>query len=56
MVEGVGATFDGVATPDDIAARWDDINRITLSEGVGEFTNLFEQTGRIISALGISFE
>jgi NAD(P)-dependent dehydrogenase (short-subunit alcohol dehydrogenase family) len=56
MVEGAGATFDGVATPDDIAARWEDINRITLSEGVGEFTNLFEQTGRIIAALGISFE
>jgi NAD(P)-dependent dehydrogenase (short-subunit alcohol dehydrogenase family) len=56
MVEGAGTTFDGVATPDDIAERWDDINRIALGEGVGEFANLFEQTGRIITALGITFE
>jgi len=56
LVEGAGATFDGVASPEDIAERWDDINRITLGEGVGEFANLFEQTGRVITALGITFE
>jgi NAD(P)-dependent dehydrogenase (short-subunit alcohol dehydrogenase family) len=56
MVEGAGTTFDGVATPEDIAERWEDINRISLGEGVGEFANLFEQTGRIITALGITFE
>jgi NAD(P)-dependent dehydrogenase (short-subunit alcohol dehydrogenase family) len=55
-VEGAGTTFDGVPSPDDIADRWEDINRITLGEGVGEFANLFEQTGRIITALGITFE
>jgi NAD(P)-dependent dehydrogenase (short-subunit alcohol dehydrogenase family) len=55
-VEGAGATFDGVPSPDDIADRWEDINRIALGEGVGEFANLFEQTGRIITALGITFE
>jgi len=56
MVEGPGTTFDGVASPDDIAQRWDDVNRIGLGEGVGEFANLFEQTGRIITALGITFD
>jgi NAD(P)-dependent dehydrogenase (short-subunit alcohol dehydrogenase family) len=55
-VEGAGTTFDGVHSPDDIADRWEDINRITLGEGVGEFANLFEQTGRIITALGITFD
>jgi len=56
MVEGAGTTFDGAHSPDDIADRWEDVNRITLGEGVGEFANLFEQTGRIITALGITFE
>jgi len=56
MVEGAGTTFDGVPSPDDIAERWEDVNRITLGEGVGEFANLFEQTARIITALGITFE
>jgi len=56
IVENAGTTFDGVPTPDDIADRWEDINRLPLSEGVGEFANLFDQTGRIITALGITFE
>jgi len=56
MVEGPGTTFDGVPSPDDIADRWDDVNRLPLGEGVGEFKNLFEQTGRIINALGITFD
>ncbi len=56
MVEGPGTTFDGVATPDDIAERWDDISRLPLGEGVGEFVNLFEQTGRVVTALNITFE
>ncbi len=55
-VEGPGTTFDGVPSADDIADRWDDINRMPLGEGVGEFANLFEQTGRIITALGITFD
>jgi hypothetical protein len=45
-----------VPSADDIADRWDDINRMPLGEGTGEFANLFEQTGRIITALGITFE
>ena len=56
MVEGPGTTFDGVPSVDDIADRWDDISRLPLGEGVGEFANLFEQTGRIITALGITFD
>ena len=55
-VEGPGTTFAGVPSADDIADRWDDINRMPLGEGVGEFANLFEQTGRIITALGITFD
>jgi len=55
-VEGPGTTFDGVPSVDDIADRWDDINRMPLGDGVGEFANLFEQTGRIITALGITFD
>jgi NAD(P)-dependent dehydrogenase (short-subunit alcohol dehydrogenase family) len=55
-VEGAGTTFEGVPSPDDIADRWEDINSIPLGEGVGEFANLFEQTARIITALGITFE
>jgi NAD(P)-dependent dehydrogenase (short-subunit alcohol dehydrogenase family) len=55
IIEGEGVTFDGVATPEDVAARWDDVNRVgpggqEMSHGV------FEQTGKIVQALGISFE
>jgi NAD(P)-dependent dehydrogenase (short-subunit alcohol dehydrogenase family) len=56
IVEGPGTAFEGVPTPDDIADRWADINRLPLADGVGEFANMFEQTGRIVSALGITFE
>jgi len=55
-VEGPGTTFDGVPSVDDIADRWDAIAAVPLGEGTGEFANLFEQTGRIITALGITFE
>lgn len=55
IVEGEGVTFDGVATPEDIAARWDDVNRV--GPGGQEMTHgVFEQTGKIVQALGISFE
>jgi len=56
IVEGPGTTFDGVPSPDDVADRWEDVNRLPLGEGVGEFKNLFEQTGRLITALGITFD
>jgi hypothetical protein len=52
IVEGEGATFDGVPTPDDVAEKWEAIG------GVGpdavEFTHgIREQTGKIVQALGI---
>jgi NAD(P)-dependent dehydrogenase (short-subunit alcohol dehydrogenase family) len=55
-VEGPGTAFDAVATPEDIAERWEAINEVGLGAGVGEFSNLFEQTGRLITALGITFD
>ena len=55
IVEGEGVTFEGVATPEDVAARWDDVNRV--GPGGQEMTHgVFEQTGKIVQALGISFE
>ncbi len=56
IVEGPCTTFDGVPSPEDIAARWDDIKRIDLGEGVGEFGNLGELTGHLVTSLGIMFE
>ena len=55
IVEGEGVTFDGVATPEDVAARWEDVNRV--GPGGQEMTHgVFEQTGKIVQALGISFD
>jgi NAD(P)-dependent dehydrogenase (short-subunit alcohol dehydrogenase family) len=57
IVEGEGATFDGAFSPDDVADRWDDIMRVDIGEGSAEFTSgVMEQTGKIVQALGISFE
>jgi NAD(P)-dependent dehydrogenase (short-subunit alcohol dehydrogenase family) len=57
IVEGPGATFSEGFTPDDVADRFDDINRLELGEGNAEFTHgVMEQTGKIVQALGISFE
>jgi NAD(P)-dependent dehydrogenase (short-subunit alcohol dehydrogenase family) len=55
IVEGEGATFDGVPTPDDVAEKWEAIG------GVGpdavEFTHgVMEQTTKIMQALGLEFE
>jgi NAD(P)-dependent dehydrogenase (short-subunit alcohol dehydrogenase family) len=55
ILEGEGATFDEVPSPDDVADKWDELNRVGPDSA--EFTNgVMEQTGKIIEALGISFE
>jgi NAD(P)-dependent dehydrogenase (short-subunit alcohol dehydrogenase family) len=52
LLEGEGATFDGVPTPEDIADAWDDIERV--GPGSQELTHgVMEQTGKIVTALGI---
>ena len=54
IVEGEGITFDGVPNPDDVADRADALNHIG---DYAEFTNgVMDQTGKIVQALGISFE
>jgi NAD(P)-dependent dehydrogenase (short-subunit alcohol dehydrogenase family) len=55
ILEGEGATFDGVPSPDDVADKWEQLNQV--GPGSAEFTNgVMEQTGKIVEALGISFE
>lgn len=55
IVEGEGVAFDGVPSADDIAERWTEVNQI--GAGAAEFTTgVMEQTGRIVEALGISFD
>jgi hypothetical protein len=52
LLEGAGATFDTVPTPEDIADAWSAIEQVgpdarELTQGV------MEQTGKIVEALGI---
>jgi NAD(P)-dependent dehydrogenase (short-subunit alcohol dehydrogenase family) len=52
LLEGEGATFDAVPSPEDIAEAWDRIGQVgpdsrELTQGV------FEQTGKIVEALGL---
>ena len=55
IVEGEGATFDGVPSPDDVAAQWDAIQQV--GPGSAEFTQgVMEQTGKIVQALGMTFD
>jgi NAD(P)-dependent dehydrogenase (short-subunit alcohol dehydrogenase family) len=55
ILEGEGATFDGVPTPDDVADKWDQLNQV--GPGSAEFTQgVMEQTGKIVQALGITFD
>jgi NAD(P)-dependent dehydrogenase (short-subunit alcohol dehydrogenase family) len=57
IVEGPGATFEAGFGPDDVAARFDEISNVPLGEGNAEFTHgVMEQTGKIVTALGLSFE
>jgi NAD(P)-dependent dehydrogenase (short-subunit alcohol dehydrogenase family) len=52
ILEGEGATFDDVPTPEDVAAAWDRIDRV--GDGAMEFTDgVFEQTNRIAASLGL---
>ncbi|MFP5310726.1 MAG: SDR family oxidoreductase [Actinomycetes bacterium] len=55
IVEGEGATFDAGFTPDDVADKWDRV--MALGDAPAEFTSgVMEQTGKIVTALGISFD
>ncbi len=55
LLEGEGATFEGVPSPDDVAAVWDQVNQVGPDSA--EFTSgVMEQTGKIMQALGISFD
>jgi NAD(P)-dependent dehydrogenase (short-subunit alcohol dehydrogenase family) len=52
LLEGEGATFDAVPSPEDIAEAWTRIGQVgpdsrELTQGV------FEQTGKIVEALGL---
>jgi NAD(P)-dependent dehydrogenase (short-subunit alcohol dehydrogenase family) len=55
ILEGEGATFDGVPSPDEVADAWGKISEV--GPGSVEFTQgVMEQTGKIVEALGISFD
>ncbi|MEX1177037.1 MAG: SDR family oxidoreductase [Nitriliruptor sp.] len=57
VVEGPGATFEDGFGPEDVAAKFDEVSNVPLGEGNAEFTNgVMEQTGKIVTALGISFD
>jgi len=57
IVEGPGATFDEGFTPEDVQAKFGRVCDMPLGEGSVEFTNgVFDQTGKIVQALGISFD
>ncbi|WP_368071568.1 SDR family oxidoreductase [Nitriliruptor sp.] len=57
IVEGTGATFEDGFGPEDVAAKFDEISTVPLGEGNAEFTNgVMEQTGKIVTALGITFD
>jgi NAD(P)-dependent dehydrogenase (short-subunit alcohol dehydrogenase family) len=55
ILEGEGATFEGVPSPDEVADAWGRISEV--GPGSVEFTQgVMEQTGKIVEALGISFD
>ncbi|MTV23817.1 SDR family oxidoreductase [Nitriliruptoraceae bacterium ZYF776] len=57
IIEGPGATFEEGFGPEDVAARFAEISDVPLGEGNAEFTHgVMEQTGKIVTALGISFD
>ncbi|WP_370469417.1 SDR family oxidoreductase [Egicoccus halophilus] len=52
ILEGEGATFDSVPSPDEVADAWDRIQQV--GPDAAEFTQgVMEQTGKIVQALGI---
>ncbi|MGH3443145.1 MAG: SDR family oxidoreductase [Nitriliruptorales bacterium] len=50
IMEGTGAVFDEVPSPEDIEERWEEL---TTMEGAREFGNLGESTAGVVQALGI---
>ncbi len=55
LLEGEGVAFDGVPSPDDVADRFGEVDQV--GPGSAEFTQgVGEQTGKIVQALGITFE
>ncbi|MDX1620346.1 MAG: SDR family oxidoreductase [Nitriliruptorales bacterium] len=54
IVEGEGATFDEGFDPDDVAGKWDQITE--LGDYAEPTNGVMEQTGKIVNALGISFD
>ena len=52
ILEGAGVTFDEVPSVEDVAAQWSQVMQVGPDSA--EFTSgLFDQTGKIIGALGI---
>ncbi len=57
IVEGEGVGFKETPSVDDVAGRWAEIMKVDTSGQTAEFTNgVMEQTGKMITTLGISFE
>ena len=55
LLEGEGATFDDVPSPEDVADAWSRIEEV--GPGAQELTQgVMEQTGKIVRALGIEVE
>jgi len=55
LLEGEGATFDNVPSPEDVADAWSRIEEV--GPGAQELTQgVMEQTGKIVRALGIEVE
>ncbi len=55
LLEGEGVAFQEVPSIEDVAEKWDEVNQ--LGGDCKEFTNgVGEQTGKIIQALGITFD
>ena len=55
ILEGAGVAFDHTPTPEEVADRFDEIR--DLGEDPTEFTTgVMEQTGKIVSALGLDLE
>ena len=57
IVEAAGTAFDHVPTPEEVGDRWEAIGAVGLTDGTTEIGHgVFEQTGRIVQALGITFD
>ena len=55
ILEGAGVAFDHTPTPEEVADRFDEIR--DLGEDPTEFTTgVMEQTGKIVTALGLDLE